>query len=107
MPRPRLQLVHSSNGTQPGADRRLRTRGFRPSVIQGSGRAKSAPGEISWDAPLKLMNFGVLASCRNYMAFLQLSMAVLEAAIEPILKDEPLTSSSTRRLVELKPPPAP
>jgi hypothetical protein len=106
MSKPRLLLVHSSNGTQPGADRRLRTRGFRPSVIQGSGRAKSAPGEISWDAPLKLMNLGFLASCRNYMAFLQVSMAVLEAAIGPILKDEPLTSS-TRRMMELKPPPAP
>ena len=79
MPRPRLQLVHSSNGTQPGADRRLRTRGFRPSVIQGSGRAKSAPGEISWDAPLKLINLGFLASCHNYVAFVQVGLAVLEA----------------------------
>ena len=79
MPTPRLQLVHSSNGTQPGADRRQRNRSFRPSVIQGSGRARYAPGEISWDAPLKLMGLGFLASCRNYMAFLQVSMAVYEA----------------------------
>jgi hypothetical protein len=79
MPRPRLQLVHSSNGAQPGADRRPRTRGFRPSVIQGSGRAKSAPGEIAWDAPLKLMNLGFLASCHNYVAFVQVGLAVLEA----------------------------
>jgi hypothetical protein len=79
MPKPLLQLVHSSNGIQPGADRRQRNRSFRPSVIQGSGRAKSTPGELSWDAPLKLMSLGFLASCRNYMAFLQVSMAVLEA----------------------------
>ena len=79
MPRPRLQLVHSSNDTQPEADRRQRNRSFRPSVIQGSGRAKSALGEISWDAPLKLMNLGFLASCHNYVAFVQVGLAVLEA----------------------------
>ena len=79
MSRPRLQLVHSSNGTQREADRRQRDRSFRPSIIQGSVQAKSAPGDISWDAPLKLMSLGFLASCRNYMAFLQVSMAVLGA----------------------------
>jgi hypothetical protein len=78
MPKQGLRLVHSSNGAQPGAVGRQRNRGFRPSVIQGSGRARS-PGEISWDAPLQLINLGFLASCRNYVVFVQAGLAVLEA----------------------------
>jgi hypothetical protein len=79
MSKPRLRLVHSSNGTQPGAVHRQRDRSFRPLVIQGDARAKSAPRESSWEAGLKLINLGFLASCRNYLAFVQATMAVLEA----------------------------
>ncbi len=77
MPKPRLRLVHSSNGTRLGVYRQ-RDRSFRPLVIQGA-RAKSAPRESSWEAGLELINLGFLASCRNYLAFLQASIAVLEA----------------------------
>ena len=79
MPKPRLRLVHSSNGTRLGVVYRPRDRSFRPLVIQGGARAKSALRENSWEAGLKLINLGFLASCRNYLAFLQASMAVLEA----------------------------
>jgi hypothetical protein len=79
MLKPRLRLVHSSNGTEPREVRRSRDRSFRPLVIQGGARAKFAPGESSWEAALELINLGLLASCRNYAAFVQASMAVLEA----------------------------
>ena len=75
MSRPRLQLVHSSNGSLPGALHRQRKRGFRPLVMQG-GRAKSAPS--SWETGLELFNLGFLASGLGYLAFLQASVTVLE-----------------------------
>jgi hypothetical protein len=79
MSRPRLQLVHSSNGTRLGAVDRPSDRSFRPLVIQGGARAKFVPGESSWGAALELINLGFLASCHNYVAFVQASIAVLEA----------------------------
>jgi hypothetical protein len=78
MSKPRLRLVHSSNGTRLGVVHRQRDRSVRLLVMQG-GRAKSALRESPWEAGLELINLGLLASCRNYLAFLQASMAVLEA----------------------------
>jgi hypothetical protein len=78
MSKPRLQLVHSSKGAQPAAAFRQRDRGFRPSVIKG-GRASSALGASPWEAGFELINLGFLASCRSYLAFVQASVAVLEA----------------------------
>jgi hypothetical protein len=79
MPKPRLRLVYSSNDAQPGAVPRPSERSFRPSVIHGSLRARSAPEENSWEAAVELINLAFMSSCRNYAAFVQASMAVLEA----------------------------
>lgn len=79
MSKPCLRLVHSSNGAQLQAVRRQRDRSSRPSVIQVAARAKSAPNESFWEAALKLINLGLLASCHNYVVLLQASIAVLEA----------------------------
>lgn len=54
MSKPRLRLVHSSDNTRPGA-------------------------VSSWEAGLDLIDLGLLISCRCHMAFLQASMAILEA----------------------------
>jgi hypothetical protein len=78
MSKPRLQLVHSAKGTQPDAVQRRRQRSFRPLVIKG-GRSNAALGESAWEAGLELVNLGLLASCRSYVAFLQAGIAVLEA----------------------------
>ena len=80
MPKPRLRLVHSGNGTRLGLVYRPRDRSFRPLVIKGGARAKSAPTESSWEAAFNLFNLGILAACHNYVAFLQTSIAVLEAS---------------------------
>jgi hypothetical protein len=77
MPRPRLQLVHSKPARSDVVHRR-RDSSVRLLVIQGA-RAKSAPGTSPWEAGLELINLGFLASCRSYLAFLQASVAVLEA----------------------------
>ena len=86
MPKPRLRLIHSSNGTRLGAGDRLSDRSFRPLVIQGGARAKAAPGESPWEAAFELISLGFLASCRNYVAFVQTSMAVLEACNQTALE---------------------
>jgi hypothetical protein len=83
MSKSRLRLVHSSNGTQPGAQRRQRSRGFQPLVIQGGVRARSALEENIWEAGVELVHLGLLASCRNYLTFVQASMAVLELCTDP------------------------
>jgi hypothetical protein len=80
MPKPRLRLVHSSNGSRLEVEYRLRDRSFRPFVIKGGARARSAPTENSWEAAFSLFNLGFLAACHNYVAFLQTSIAVLEAS---------------------------
>jgi len=82
MSKPSLRLVCSSNGTQPGTLGRRRSRGFEPLVIQG-GRASSALEENVWEAGLELVHLGLLASCRNYVAFVQASMTVLELCTDP------------------------
>ena len=79
MSKPRLLLIHCSKGIQPGAEQRQRGRGFRPLVIHGGARARSAPRESSWEAALELINLGLFISHGNYLAFLQASMTVLEA----------------------------
>ena len=79
MSKPRLQLIHCSNGIRPEAKHRQRGRSFRPSVIHGSARARSAPRENSCEAALELINLGFLISQVNYLAFLQASLTVLEA----------------------------
>ena len=79
MSKPRLLLIHCSNGVRPGAKHRQRGRSFRPLVIHGGARARSVPRENSWEAALELINLGFLISHGNYLAFLQASMTVLEA----------------------------
>jgi hypothetical protein len=77
MSKPRLQLIHCSNGIRPEAEHRQRGRSFRPLVIHGGARARSAPRESSWEAAL--INLGSLIFHANYLALLQASMTVLEA----------------------------
>jgi hypothetical protein len=79
MSKPRLQLIHCSNGIRPEAKYRRHGRGFRPLVIHGGARARSVPRESSWEAALELVNLGFSISHRNYLAFLQASITVLEA----------------------------
>jgi len=81
MPKPRLQLIHCSNGIQPGAKRRPDSSGFRPVVIPGG--VQSRPGERSWQATLELIGvvgFGFLVSYANYLALLEASATVLAGA---------------------------
>jgi hypothetical protein len=79
MSKPRLLLIHCSNGVRPGAKHPQRGRGFRPLVIHGRARARSVPRESSWEAALELINLGFLISHGNYLAFLQAGITVLEA----------------------------
>jgi hypothetical protein len=82
MSKPRLRLVYSSNGTQLGALGRRRSRGFEPPVIQGGG-ASFALEESVWEAGVELVHLGLLASCRNYLTFVQASVTVLELCTDP------------------------
>jgi hypothetical protein len=79
MSKPRLLLIHCSNGVRPAAKHRQRGHSFRPLVIHGGARARSVPRESSWEAALELINLGFLISHGNYLAFLQASITVLEA----------------------------
>jgi hypothetical protein len=79
MSKPRLLLIHCSNGVRPGAKHRQRGRSFRPLVIHGGARARSVSSENPWEAALELINLGFFISHGNYLAFLQASMTVLEA----------------------------
>jgi hypothetical protein len=79
MSKPRLRLVHCSNGIRPGAKRRQHDRRFRPLVIQGAARERPVPKETSWEAALKLIDLGFLISHVNYLAFLQASVTILDA----------------------------
>jgi hypothetical protein len=78
MLKPRLRLIHCSNGVRPGAKHRQRGRSFQPLVIHGGALARSVPRESSWDAALELINLGLI-SHGNYLALLQASITVLEA----------------------------
>jgi hypothetical protein len=75
MSKPRLQLVHRSNGIPPGAKRRQNDGGFRPFVIHGG--VSSAPGQRSWQAAFELVDLGLFVFYGNYLAFLEASMTVL------------------------------
>jgi hypothetical protein len=77
--KPRLRLIHCSNGIRPRAKHRQHGHGFRPLVIHGGARAGSAPNEGSWDAVLELIDLGFSTYHGNYLAFLQAGIAVLEA----------------------------
>jgi hypothetical protein len=79
MSKPRLLLIHCSNGIRPGATHRERGRSFRPLVIHGRAQTRSAQRESSWEAALELINLGFLISYDNYLAFLRASIIVLEA----------------------------
>jgi hypothetical protein len=79
MSKPRLLLIHCSNGVQPAAKHRPRGRSFRPLVIHGGARARSVLRKNSWEAALELINLGFLISHCNYLAFLQAGITVLEA----------------------------
>jgi hypothetical protein len=75
MSKPRLLMIHCSNGIRPGAKHRQNGR-FRPLVIHGGA---SVPKESSWEAGLKLIDLGFSISHANYLAFLQMSVAALSA----------------------------
>jgi hypothetical protein len=79
MSKPRLLLINCSNGVRLGGKPRHHGRSFRPLVIHGGARAKSAPGASAWEAALELMNLSFSISIRNYRTFLQASIAILEA----------------------------
>jgi hypothetical protein len=74
MSKPRLQLIHNSNGDRAGVKRRQSGSGFRPYVIDGG--ARSVPGLGSWEAALELIDLGFLVCHGNYLAFLEASTAV-------------------------------
>jgi hypothetical protein len=79
MSKPRLLLIHCANDIRPGAKHRQRGRSFRPLVIHGGARARSAQRESSWEAALELINLGFLIFHGNYLGFLQASITALEA----------------------------
>ena len=81
MSKPRLRLIHCSNGVRPRAKHRQHGRSFRPLVVHGGARARSVPRESSWEAALKLIDLGFLIFHVNYLALLQASITVLEAPI--------------------------
>jgi len=76
MSKPRLQLIHCSNGIRPDAKARPRDRSFRPRVIDGGAQARSV-GASPWEAGFELINLGLLISHANYLAFLEASNIVL------------------------------
>src|SRR5690349_13792536 len=75
MSKPRLQLIHCSNGIRPRAKRRQNGRSFQPLVIDGG--VKSALAEHSWETALALFNLGLHVCHGNYLAFLEASMIIL------------------------------
>jgi hypothetical protein len=88
MSKPRLVLVHCSNGIRPKAKHRRHGSSFQPLVIQGGaparfvqggGPARFVPGESSREAALKLIELGFLVFQMNNLAFLQAGTSVLEA----------------------------
>jgi hypothetical protein len=79
MSKPRLRLIHCSNGIRPGARHQQHGRSFRPLVIHGGARARSMPRESSWEASLELINLGFLIPVATTLLFLQASITVLEA----------------------------
>ena len=79
MSKPRLLLINCSNGIRLGAKPRRHRRSFRPLVIHGGARAKSAPGVSAWEAALELMILSFSIYNTNCRAFLQASITMLEA----------------------------
>jgi hypothetical protein len=79
MLKPRLVLVHCSNGLRPKAKQRRQGSSFQPLVIEGGAPAKSVPAESSREAALKLIELGFLVFQINNLAFLEASLGVLEA----------------------------
>jgi len=79
MSKPRLRLIHCSNAIRRRAKHRRHDRSFRPLVIHGGARAKSTPGESSWENVLRLVDLGYLVCHLNYLAFLHASLTVLES----------------------------
>lgn len=75
MSKPCLQLIHCSDGIQPGAKRRQHGGSFQPFAIDGGVR--SVPGEHSWQAALELFGLGFLVFQQSYLAFLEANMTVL------------------------------
>ena len=75
MSKPRLRLIHCSNGIRPGAKHRQHSHSFRPLVINGGARARSVGGS-SWEAALELVDLGFLISHANYLALLEASITV-------------------------------
>jgi hypothetical protein len=74
MSKPRLLMIYCSNGIRPRAKHRQHSR-FRPLVIHGGRPCR----ESSWEAALKLIDLGFSISHANYLAFLQVSITVLNA----------------------------
>jgi hypothetical protein len=79
MSKPRLVLVHCSNGIRPKAKHRRHGSSFQPLVIQGGAPARFVPGESSREAALKLIELGFLVLQMNNLAFLEATIIVLDA----------------------------
>jgi hypothetical protein len=77
MSKPHLLLIHCSNGARPEAKHRQRGRRFRPVVIHGGARARSAPRESLWEAALELSI--LVFQFPMAITLLQASMTVIEA----------------------------
>jgi hypothetical protein len=67
-------LIHCSNGIPLQANRRQKSRSFRPLVIDGGVRP--GRGEPCWEATLELFDLSLLVFHQNYFAFLEAHMAV-------------------------------
>lgn len=81
MSKPCLQLIHCSDGVQPGARRRQNGRSFRPLVIEGG--ARSVPGAHSWQAALELFDLSLLVFYQSYLVFWEANMNVLNGSYWP------------------------
>jgi hypothetical protein len=77
MSKPRLRLIHCSNGIRPGAKHRQHGRSFQPLIIHGGARARSLPRDRPWEATLELIELGFSIFLANYLAFLEGSVTVL------------------------------
>src|ERR1700730_18641002 len=89
MPKPNLLLIHCSSNGRPKTKRGPRGDRFRPWVIQGGALARSSPTGISSEIAFQLADVGLLFSHRNYSAFLQAGLTLLDIAYDPPNRVDP------------------